>query len=200
MSTAGCIRCQDVPSDSVARGDRMLRPKQRSRAQRGQEQHPPDHRLTHSAWLEHCSLPVWMPGFRCATCTRPPHTLTRERRCAMTGPAAAWTGTRPTSSPPTSQACTVKAHCPGDAPPDSGSHPPGGAARSRRCLLPPSCLPPSCGDAPRPQREREPPLSSATPPSDDRSHKRPQRVAMVLCRQSAGPGPGMPGVPARPPG
>jgi integrase len=43
-------------------------------------------------------------GSRCATCKRPPRTLTRERRCAMTGPAAAWTGTRPASSPPTSQA------------------------------------------------------------------------------------------------
>jgi hypothetical protein len=29
---------------------------------------------------------------------------TRRRRCGMTGPAAAWTGTLPTSSPPTSQA------------------------------------------------------------------------------------------------
>jgi integrase len=35
---------------------------------------------------------------------RPPHMLTRERRCGTTAPAAAWTGTRPTSSPPTSQA------------------------------------------------------------------------------------------------
>ena len=50
------------------------------------------------------SPPRWMPGSRCATCKRPPHTLTRERRCGTTGPAAAWTGTRPTSSPPTSQA------------------------------------------------------------------------------------------------
>src|SRR5690349_14215310 len=43
-------------------------------------------------------------GARCATCKRPPHTLTRERRCGTTAPAAAWTGTRPTSPPPTSQA------------------------------------------------------------------------------------------------
>ena len=54
------------------------------------------------------SPPRWMPGSRCATCKRPPHTLTRERRCGTTAPAAAWTGTRPTSSPPTSQALPGK--------------------------------------------------------------------------------------------
>jgi integrase len=47
-------------------------------------------------------------GARCATCKRPPHTLTRERRCGTTAPAAAWTGTRPTSPPPTSQALPGK--------------------------------------------------------------------------------------------
>jgi integrase len=50
------------------------------------------------------SPPCWMPGFRCATGKSPPHTLTRERRCGTTAPAAAWTGPRPTSSPLTSQA------------------------------------------------------------------------------------------------
>jgi hypothetical protein len=50
------------------------------------------------------SSPPRMPESRCATCKRPPHTLTRERPCGTTAPAAAWTGTRPTSSPPTSQA------------------------------------------------------------------------------------------------
>jgi integrase len=43
-------------------------------------------------------------GVRCATCKRPPRTPTRERRSGMTGPEAAWTGTPPISSPPTSQA------------------------------------------------------------------------------------------------
>ena len=43
-------------------------------------------------------------GSRCPTCRRPPRTLTRERRRGTTAPAAAWTGTRPTSSPPMSQA------------------------------------------------------------------------------------------------
>jgi hypothetical protein len=52
----------------------MLRPRQRSRAQRGQEQRRPDRWLTHSAWLEHCSLPVWMPVLLCATCRTTPAT------------------------------------------------------------------------------------------------------------------------------
>ena len=37
-----------------------------------------------------------------ATCRRPPRTPTRERRCGTTAPAAAWTGTPPILSPPTS--------------------------------------------------------------------------------------------------
>ena len=47
---------------------------------------------------------AWTPGCRCATCRRPPPTLTRAPRCGTTVPAAAWTGTLPTSSPPTSPA------------------------------------------------------------------------------------------------
>ena len=43
-------------------------------------------------------------GSPCATSRKPHLMLTRGRRCGMTGPAAAWTGMRPTSSPPTSQA------------------------------------------------------------------------------------------------
>jgi hypothetical protein len=50
------------------------------------------------------SPPPWMPGCRCATSERQPRMLTRGRRCGMTGPAAAWTGTPRISSPPTSQA------------------------------------------------------------------------------------------------
>jgi integrase len=45
------------------------------------------------------SPPRLMPGSRCGTCRRPPRMLIRAPRCGMTGPAAAWTGTRPTSSP-----------------------------------------------------------------------------------------------------
>ena len=40
----------------------------------------------------------------CAMFKKPPPTLTRGPRSATTVPAAAWTGTRPTSSPPTSLA------------------------------------------------------------------------------------------------
>ena len=50
------------------------------------------------------SPPPWMPGCRCATSKKPRHMLTRERRCGMTVPAAAWTGMQHTSSPPISQA------------------------------------------------------------------------------------------------
>jgi len=39
---------------------------------------------------------------RCVMSRKPPHTRTRGPPCGMTGPAAAWTGTPPTSSPPTS--------------------------------------------------------------------------------------------------
>jgi site-specific recombinase XerD len=54
--------------------------------------------------LRHASRPLWMPGCRCAMSRRPPRMRIHGPRCAMTGPAAAWTGTRPTSLPPTSQA------------------------------------------------------------------------------------------------
>src|SRR6516225_5675238 len=60
------------------------------------------------------------------------------------------------------------------------------AATARRsCPQPPCLSPPSCGSAPRPQREHEPPSSSAAPPSDDRSHSIPncslwRRVAGTL--------------------
>jgi len=41
-------------------------------------------------------------GCRGGTCRKPPRTPIRGRRCGTTGPAAAWTGTPPTSSPLTS--------------------------------------------------------------------------------------------------
>ena len=49
-------------------------------------------------------LPPWMPECPCGTCKRRRRTRTRAPRSGTTGPAAAWTGTRPTSSPPTSRA------------------------------------------------------------------------------------------------
>ena len=57
-------------------------------------------RLRYSAWLEDCSLPVWMPGSRCATCKRPPHMLTREPRCGMTtlGNCISWARNRRSAS------------------------------------------------------------------------------------------------------
>jgi integrase len=48
------------------------------------------------------SPPPSTPGSRCATCRRPPRTPTRAPPCTTTGHAPAWTGTPPTSSPPTS--------------------------------------------------------------------------------------------------
>ena len=42
-------------------------------------------------------------GVPLRTCKRRRRTRIRGRRCGMTGPAAAWTGMRPTSSPPTSR-------------------------------------------------------------------------------------------------
>jgi hypothetical protein len=50
------------------------------------------------------------PGCRCAMCRRPHRTLIREQRCGTTGPAAAWTGTPRTSSPPMSPAPPGNSH------------------------------------------------------------------------------------------
>ena len=68
------------------------------------------------------AAPVWMPECRCAMCKRRRRTRTRAPRCGMTGPAAAWTGTRPTSSPPTSRA-------PPGNPRELRTLPPGGYGR-----------------------------------------------------------------------
>ena len=56
-----------------------------------------------AARVHHRSLPVWMPGCRCATCKRRRRTRIRGPRSGTTGRAAAWTGTLPTSWPPTSR-------------------------------------------------------------------------------------------------
>src|SRR5215469_8016332 len=73
---------------------------------------------------------------------------TRAPRCGTTGPAAAWTGTPPTSSPLTSQALH-----------DNRRTRPKmlRLAGSRQAELAVDANHP-CGDAQRPQREREPPL------------------------------------------
>ena len=72
----------------------------------------------------------WTLGSRCATCNKPPLMQIRAPRCGITGPAAAWTGTPPTSSPPASR-----------APPGSGiparTAPPGSA--DRRAKPPSRC-------------------------------------------------------------
>ena len=49
-------------------------------------------------------------GSRCATSKKPPLMQIREPQCGMTGPVAASTGMRPTSSPPTSRVPPGKAH------------------------------------------------------------------------------------------
>ena len=48
------------------------------------------------------------PGCRCATCKKPPLMPIRAPRWGTTGPAAAWTGTPPTSSRLTSRALPGK--------------------------------------------------------------------------------------------
>jgi hypothetical protein len=50
------------------------------------------------------SPPPWMPECHCGMCRRRRRTPIRAPRSGMTGPAAAWTGTRPTSSPRMSRA------------------------------------------------------------------------------------------------
>ena len=68
------------------------------------------------------SPPRWMPGCRCGTCKRRRRMRIRGPRSGMTGPAAAWTGTRPTSWPPTSRV-------PPGNPRGLGTLPPGGYGR-----------------------------------------------------------------------
>jgi integrase/recombinase XerD len=76
--------------------------------------------------LRHAFITAAMPEYRCVTCRKPPRMPIRALPCGMTGLAAAWTGMRPTSSPPTSQGP------PGNTPADLSSarrwQPPGGAA------------------------------------------------------------------------
>jgi integrase len=62
---------------------------------------------------------AWMPGCRCGTCKRQRRTRIREPRSGMTGPAAAWTGTRPTSWPPTSRVPPGNPRGQGTLPPGS---------------------------------------------------------------------------------
>ena len=73
----------------------------------------------------------WMPECHCGMCKRRRRMRTRAPRSGMTGPAAAWTGTRPISSPPTSRVP------PGNREGWSSStawrpRPPGGSSRRNR--------------------------------------------------------------------
>jgi len=63
----------------------------------------------------------WMPGSRCATSKRQHRMRTRAPRCGMTEPAAAWTGTPPTSSPHISRAPPGNPHRLAATPPDGRS-------------------------------------------------------------------------------
>ena len=56
------------------------------------EHHPP---RRYSARLEHCWLPVSMPGAVCVTCRTSPGTPTPAKRAAMTAPEARSTETPP---------------------------------------------------------------------------------------------------------
>jgi site-specific recombinase XerD len=68
---------------------------------------------------------VWTPECRCAMSRKPPRTRTRGPPCDTTGPAAAWTGTPPTLSPPTSQA-------PPGSPLQRAAVPPGGRRQAEQ--------------------------------------------------------------------
>jgi hypothetical protein len=72
----------------------------------------------------------------------------REPQCGTTGPAAAWTGTPPTSSPLTSQALPGNRRTGQEMLRLAGSRQAELAAHANH----------PCGDAQRPQRERKPPL------------------------------------------
>ena len=76
------------------------------------------------------AAPVWTPGCRCATCRKPPRTPIRGPRCGTTGPAAAWTGTPRTSSPPMSRAPPGNSRTSQEG--SARRLPPGGASRDRR--------------------------------------------------------------------
>ena len=89
---------------------------------------------------------VSTPESRCATSKKPRHMLTREPRCGMTGPAAASTGTLPTSSLLMSRALPGSGHRLEQLRPAVSAA--GQSFCCRRSVL--------LGDAPRSQGEREP--------------------------------------------
>ena len=101
----------------------------RRRADRPQGRPPcrdrQDRHAAHAAACVH-HRHVWMPGCRCGTCKRRRRTRIRGPRSGMTGPAAAWTGTRPISWPPTSRV-------PPGNPRGLGSLPPDGYDRQAEC-------------------------------------------------------------------
>ena len=104
------------------------------------------------------SPPVSTRGSRYATSKKPRHMLTREPRCGMTGLAAAWTGTPPTSPPRISRAPPGSPHRVGSSAWQRSS--PGGAgvhsesdSRSRQLRG---------GHPPLPGGERELPLCAGS--------------------------------------
>jgi len=84
-------RRADSPHDCPPRWDRHSR-----------------HAAYAAARIHHCRAGT--QGCRCGTCRKPPRPPIRGRRCGTTGPAAAWTGTPPTSSPLTSPGPPGKAY------------------------------------------------------------------------------------------
>ena len=117
-----------------------------------------------------------MPECRCGMCKRRRRTRTRAPRFGMTGPAAAWTGTRPISSPPTSRVPPGNRVRAG-APPPPGGHGRQAAARA------------AIGHGPRPQPEREPPLGAVLRLARMVTHGAPERT---FCRDGGScecPGP-----------
>jgi hypothetical protein len=88
----------------------------------------------------------WMPGYRCGTCKRRRRPRTTIRQ---SGPAAAWTGTRPTSWPPTSR-----------VPP---GNPRGLGLFRLAAMAVRRKVPAVFGHEPRPQPEREPPICAISP-------------------------------------
>jgi Phage integrase family len=118
-------------------------------------------------------------GCRCGTCKRRRRTPIRGPRSGMTGPAAAWTGTRPTSWPPTSRA-------PPGSPLGLGNLSCLAAIAAKRKVTV------EIGHGPQPQPEREPPLRTADSASADRQEEyRPGAFCAIgdrAPRRSDGPG------------
>jgi hypothetical protein len=106
----GCRRATAGPARR-----RTHRPQDRQPRRDRQDRHAP-HAAAHVHHRRVSTL-----GSRCATSKKPPLMQIREPQCGMTGPAAASTGMRPTSSPPTSRVPPGNGTPTGAASPGSGS-------------------------------------------------------------------------------